>query len=86
MAMKELEHGLDNLTIRKMLINNNKLWSAKPLLEIIPFKSKNIKISWILENCFYLISFHKDKDFPNINLKVKHKSPRGGSIYSRYKK
>lgn len=73
-------------TYSKILINNNKLWSAKPLLEILPFESNHIKLSWILENCFYLISFHKDKNFPNINLKIKHKSPRGGSIYSRYKK
>ena len=73
-------------TYSKMLINNNKLWSSKPLLEILPFKSRNIKLSWILENCFYVISFYKNKNFPNINLKVKHKSPRGGSIYSRYKR
>lgn len=73
-------------TYSKMLINNNKLWSSKPLLEILPFKSRNIKLSWILENCFYVISFFKNKNFPNINLKVKHKSPRGGSIYSRYKR
>ena len=44
-------------TYSKMLINNNKLWSSKPLLEILPFKSRNIKLSWILENCFYVISF-----------------------------
>ena len=41
-------------------------------------------IKYILENCFYLITYRKNIKFPQINPHVKHKSPRGGSMYSRY--
>ena len=73
-------------TYSKMLINNNKLWAAESLTKILPYKANNVKTSWILENCFYIVSAIKDSNFPKINYKIRHKSPRGGSIYSRYKK
>ena len=67
-----------------MMINNNSLWKKKIPIDKIPFYTNNINIKWLLGNCFYFISFVKDNRFPNVNLHVKHKSPRGGSIMSRY--
>jgi ubiquinone/menaquinone biosynthesis C-methylase UbiE len=67
-----------------MLINNNSLWKKFSPINQIPFHSSDVKLTWLLENCFYLITYRKDIKFPNINLHIKHKSPRGGSIHSRY--
>jgi ubiquinone/menaquinone biosynthesis C-methylase UbiE len=67
-----------------MVINNNALWKKYAPINKIPFHSKNVEVKWILENCFYLITYRKNIKFPQINPHVKHKSPRGGSMYSRY--
>ncbi len=75
---------LDNTVYAEMMINNNKLWDRKIPLNYLPFNSSNVKIRWLLGNCFYFINIKKNNNFPNVNFKVKHKSPRGGSIYSRY--
>ena len=78
--------SLRKTTYAKMLINNNSLWRKKTPIDKLPYIATNIKITWLLENCFYLINFIKDKKFPKINIDVIHKSPRGGTIRSRYLK
>ena len=77
---------LRNSTYSKMMINNNKLWKKKVPIDILPFCSTDVKVSWLLGNCFYFINAKKNVKFPKVNFHVKHKSPRGGSIYSRYMK
>lgn len=67
-----------------MVINNNALWKKHPPINKIPFHSSNVELKYILENCFYLITYKKNTKFPQINPHVQHKSPRGGSMYSRY--
>ena len=69
-----------------MMINNNKLWKKKIPINLLPICSSNLKIRWLLGNCFYFINATKNTKFPEINLHIKHKSPQGGSIYSRYLK
>ena len=69
----------------EMMINNNKLWKKKVPLDTLPFCSTNVRVRWLLGNCFYFINDKKDIKFPKVNFHIKHKSPRGGSIYSRYK-
>ena len=68
----------------KALKINNKLWSTFPPLSILPINSNKVKISWILKNNFYKILYKKKTSSNKINYNVKHKSPRGGSIKSRY--
>ena len=75
---------LRNTVFADMMINNNKLWKKKLPIKLIPFYSTNIKIRWLLGNCFYFISFQKNSKFPIVNFTVTHKSPRGGNILSRY--
>ena len=69
-----------------MMIHNNKLWKKKIPIDILPFHSEDVKVKWLLGNCFYFINARKNIKFPNVNFHIKHKSPRGGSIYSRYLK
>lgn len=68
----------------KALKINNTLWAAKPPISLIPEKSNDVIVNWILKNNFYYIMFKKNSFFSKINFNIKHKSPRGGSIKSRY--
>jgi len=77
------EH-LRNTDYGKMLIANNSLWSANLPLKELPITAQEINIKYIFGNCFYLIDFKKSNSLPDIDIDVPHKSPRGGSIRSRY--
>lgn len=68
----------------KMMIVNNPLWSAEPPISHIPDNAKSVLLRYIVENCFYTLSWKKDLAFPNVNLDVEHIGPRGGSIRKRY--
>ena len=75
---------LRNEDFGRMMIQNNALWSAEVPLDILPSNINSVKLEYILENCFYFLSFIKDPKFPNVNLDVRHIGPRGGSIRTRY--
>jgi ubiquinone/menaquinone biosynthesis C-methylase UbiE len=75
---------LRNSVFGKMMINNNSLWSAEIPLDILPTNINKVKVEYLLENCFYFISFIKDPKFPNVDLDVRHIGPRGGSIRTRF--
>lgn len=63
---------------------NNRLWGKKPPMGDLPYGANNIQLSYILGNCFYLISFTSGDDFPRMNIDVQHKGIRGGSARTRY--
>jgi len=75
---------LRGLDYGKMAINNNPLWASPAPLEALPFSATDVSLRWILGNCFYLISFTVRREGPRMNPDVPHKSPRGGSMRSRY--
>ncbi len=68
----------------EMMIKNNRLWAADLPLGKLPFSATNVKVSWLLENCFYYVQFIKNSNFPSIDLDVPHIGKRGGTIRSRY--
>tara|TARA_Y200000002_G_scaffold383290_1_gene404921 strand:- start:8335 stop:9186 length:852 start_codon:yes stop_codon:yes gene_type:complete len=68
----------------KALKVNNSLWSSQPPINTLPVNSKKVTIKWILKENFYLIKYFKNDKKIDINYDIKHKSPRGGSIRSRY--
>ena len=68
----------------KMMIENNSLWSAEVPLDALPTNINQVKLEYILENCFYFLTFIKDSKFPNVDLDVRHIGPRGGSIRTRF--
>ncbi len=70
----------------KALKVNNSLWSSQPPINILPINSKKVTIKWILKENFYLIKYFKNDKKIDINYDIKHKSPRGGSIRSRYER
>ena len=76
---------LRNTIYSEMLINNNKLWKFKLRLKHITLNAKDVSIRYLLGNCFYLINYVFDPNYKNkFNYNLIHKSPRGGSILSRY--
>lgn len=75
--LKDTEYG-------KIVITNNPLWSHSPPIEVLPINSRNVNLTWVLGNCFYLISFEIGEKEPFINMDVPHKGIRGGSMRSRY--
>lgn len=76
---------LRNTIYSKMLINNNELWKFKINLNHISLNANNVNIKYLLGNSFYLINYTYDPNYKlKFNYEIIHKSPRGGSILSRY--
>jgi SAM-dependent methyltransferase len=75
---------LKNRSYGRIAINNNSLWRLDPPLDLLPEKVIGVELTWVLGNCFYVISFEVSDTGPYINLDIPHKSPRGGSMRTRY--
>lgn len=67
-----------------ILINNNRLWAFHAPVESLPHNAEDIAVSYVLGNCFYLISFSPAAGLPSVNLDVPHIGRRGGSARTRY--
>lgn len=68
----------------RMVVANNPLWAADSLIAQLPFSAVNVKQSWVLGNCFYMIEFDKRSEGPKINPDVHHKGWKGGSMRTRH--
>ena len=75
---------LRNTDIGCMVIENNSLYGADVPLDMLPPTASNVKTEWICQNCFYKISFSATFSTESIYPHVKHKSPRGGTMFTRY--
>jgi len=68
----------------KMLINNNPLYAYEAPLNYVPEHARNVKLSWLMRDCFYVISFNASSIPKEVRLDIPHKGRRGGTIESRY--
>ena len=68
----------------KMFIENNSLWKHDVPLESLPLYAEDISLTYVLGNCFYLLSFRKSNHFPDVDLDIEHLGLRGGSVRKRY--
>jgi len=75
--LKETDHA-------KMLIKNNSLYDCSVPVSLLPESATEVKISWELGNCFYVIEFVVSNQPLQINIDVPHVGKRGGSIRTRY--
>ena len=75
--LRRLEYG-------QMAITNNRLWSAEAPLALLPSFSQTVTLTWLLGNCFYLVSFCVGDSLPYMNPDIPHKGVRGGSMRSRF--
>ena len=75
--LRETDYG-------RMAIANNPLWKANAPVELLPRNVVDVTLSWVLGNCFYIVSFTVSEEGPFMNMDVPHKGPRGGSMRTRY--
>lgn len=68
----------------RMLINNNSLYACNAPLEALPATARNVKLSWELSNCFYVIEFQASTEPLPVNIDIPHLGKRGGTIRSRF--
>ena len=64
------------------LITNNKLYDLEPPLNLLPSSAKNVKLDWVINNCFYMIEYIKGLEW-DVNIDIPHVGRKGGSIRTR---
>lgn len=67
-----------------ILINNIALWGLHAPMAELPFNATDISLSYLLGNCFYLVSFSPAAGLPAVNLDIPHAGARGGTARTRY--
>jgi ubiquinone/menaquinone biosynthesis C-methylase UbiE len=72
-----------NSEIANALIKNNALYKHDAPLRYLPPYLSEFRLEYILNNCFYLVTYIKEAAC-SINIDVPHIGRRGGSIRSRY--
>lgn len=75
--LRQTEYG-------RMFLSNNPLWGADVPLQHLPVGARDIRISYVLGNCFYLVRFTKAVGPPSVDIDIKHLGYRGGSVRTRH--
>lgn len=75
---------LVNTELGRMLINNNSLYACSAPLAALPATARDVKLSWELCNCFYVIEFQASTEPLPVNIDISHLGKRGGTVRSRY--
>ena len=79
-----IAYWLKNTKLSKSLITNNILYDLEPPMDKIPTTAKEVNLSWVINNCFYVIEYVVgDKDW-DANIEIPHLGRRGGSIRTRH--
>lgn len=68
----------------RMLINNNALYACPAPLNVLPATARDVRVSWELSNCFYVIEFRASREPLPVDIDVPHVGARGGSVRTRY--
>ena len=75
--LRETDYG-------RMVMKNNMLYSSPFPIDCLPPSAFDVQGSFIIKNCFYMLAFKNSSQAIDIDPHVTHKSPRGGSMYTRY--
>jgi ubiquinone/menaquinone biosynthesis C-methylase UbiE len=79
-----IAYWLKKTEIAKSLITNNALYNLEPPMSLIPLSAKDVKLSWVINNCFYVIEYIvSDKEW-TADINLPHVGKRGGSIKTRH--
>jgi SAM-dependent methyltransferase len=73
-----------NGDLGKILLTNNPLYHFTPPLKSLPASARDVSLSWVINNCYYLISYSKSDRPLDIDLDRNHQGLRGGSLRTRY--
>jgi ubiquinone/menaquinone biosynthesis C-methylase UbiE len=75
---------LRNTEFGKMLVRNNPLYACDVPLSLLPGTASDVRLTWELSNCFYVLEFSVAAGLPHVDIDVPHLGGRGGSIRTRY--
>lgn len=75
---------LKNTEYGEMVINNNPLCGFDAPLTLMPTTAREVKLSWEVGYCFYIIEYTASNEEIPIDMDVPHVGTRGGSIRTRY--
>ena len=70
--------------IGRQLITNNPLYACQAPMALLPDTARDVRLSYELHNCFYVIEFTAGDGPLPINIDVPHVGRRVGSIRTRY--
>jgi len=76
--------NLKETRLFEILVNNNGLWRSTPPVHMLPTTAAQIKLEYILCNCFWLLEFLKGEGEPPVDIDVPHKGIRGGTVRTRF--
>jgi ubiquinone/menaquinone biosynthesis C-methylase UbiE len=68
----------------EMLVRNNPLYACEVPLAQLPETADEVRLTWELGQCFWVIEFVVAASGPRIDIDVPHVGIRGGSIRTRY--
>lgn len=75
--LRDTEYG-------RMLVRNNALYACGIPLSQLPECAQDVRLSWELGNCFWVIDYTVAAAAPRLDIDVPHVGTRGGSIRTRY--
>jgi ubiquinone/menaquinone biosynthesis C-methylase UbiE len=67
-----------------VVTTNNALFRAEAPLAALPVCAREVTVTWVIANCFYVIAFTKGTGAPPLDLDLPHQGWRGGSLRTRY--
>lgn len=79
-----LADWLTNAEIGRILLTNNPLYRFRPPLSSLPETARAVSLTWLINNCYYLISFTSSKRPIEVDLDLEHEGARGGSLRTRF--
>ncbi len=79
-----IAYWLKKTELAKSLITNNILYDLEPPMNLIPVSAKNVKLSWVINNCFYVIEYVVGATDWTADINLPHVGRRGGSIKTRH--
>jgi hypothetical protein len=79
-----IAYWLKNTELGKSLITNNTLYNLDPPIDMIPLSARDVNLSWVINNCFYVIEYVVGSKNWDANIDIPHVGRRGGSIRTRH--
>ena len=79
-----IAYWLKNTELGKSLITNNTLYNLNPPIDMIPLSARDVNLSWVINNCFYVIEYVVGSKNWDANIDIPHVGRRGGSIRTRH--
>jgi SAM-dependent methyltransferase len=68
----------------RVVMNNNPLYRAEVPLAALPVSARDVRLDFLVNGTFYLISFAVAEGAPPLDMDLPHEGRRGGTMRTRY--